>query len=204
MEHEISTGIGIAIVIFFVVAVVAIALLLLAMVKNITNAGATQMQNSVTQILDSRFDDYDQQVVTGSRVKTAIKQFHGTDIGIIVKTTADLKSQSDTAPYGRNYGALLLNLNGGNPTSKSTKVTDGVSGDEYRCSAAPGKASASDAFYTAAFDRSANQTLQFNNNIKPLSRSGYAGFVRDSASFQATLIQDPSGTKIGVVFEQVS
>jgi hypothetical protein len=45
---------------------------------------------------------------------------------------------------------------------------------------------------------------QYNMNYKPLSQTGQKWFVRGSARYLAELVQDDTGTIVGIVFTQVN
>jgi hypothetical protein len=207
MTEELSSTINIVLVIFFIVAVVAIVLMLIGIVKNMIGVGVMKFQGSASAIMDSQFADYDQRVIGGVLVKNAIQQFQGQDVGIIVKTSVDDNGKPDSAQYGRNYGALI-STNTVTATTP-TQIADGAGGApaglgiEYRPAAALGKANPTDSYYTAIFFKGASGEVLYNLNTKSYNQSGYAAYIRDSAMFRASLILDPSGTKIGIYCEQI-
>jgi hypothetical protein len=216
MTEELSSTINIVLVIFFIVAVVAIILMLIGIVKNMIGVGVMKFQGSASSIMDSQFDDYDQKIIGGVLVKNAVQQFKGQDVGVIVVTLADKAETGSTEPakFGRNYDAVLspnigndafesaVTVKEDNHGSGTSKAPKGL-GTEYYVNAQFEKPTGVDSHYQGIFAHK-DGVIQYNHNTKPYNQSGYSAFIRDSAMYRASLILDPSGTKIGVYCEQVS
>lgn len=86
MGDDLSTGAKIGIGLVILCFLIAIVLSLLMVVKNITNSGANQLESGLGQMMATTYDDYDQKIVTGTKVTSAIKLFSGEPIGIVVVT----------------------------------------------------------------------------------------------------------------------
>ena len=83
MGDDLSTGAKIGIGLVILCFLIAIVLSLLMVVKNITNSGANQLESGLGQMMATTYDDYDQKIVTGTKVTSAIKLFSGEPIGIV-------------------------------------------------------------------------------------------------------------------------
>ena len=185
LNEGVKIGIGLVIIIF----VVSVVLGLLMIVKNLTNSSASQLESGLNQILNTTYDDYDQQIVSGTKVTSAVKLFQGESIGIIVIT--GLCQESTDAQGGYCYGLVI---NGYENVGSSTEMayvakTIGTS--------------------TSALQRDSTGTYwigapgsTFNLNTKPMSVSGSAQYVRDNGKYLAELVKDTTGTIIGIVFTQ--
>ena len=104
MGDDLSTGAKIGIGLVILCFLIAIVLSLLMVVKNITNSGANQLESGLGQMMATTYDDYDQKIVTGTKVTSAIKLFSGEPIGIVVVTGL---CQDAGTNGGYCYGALL-------------------------------------------------------------------------------------------------
>ena len=183
MGEDLSTGAKIGIVLIILCFLIGIVLALLMVVKNITNSGASSMEAGLDQMSKSTYDDYDQKIVTGTKVPSAIKLFEGQPIGIVVISK---QAAANSVNGGYCYGQVLSGY------SKTTE--DGE--DVYKNSTAL-TMNTGDSFFTTS-----PQSGVWNLNTKPLTISGSNMFVRTNAKFMAELIKDSSGTNIGICFTQ--
>ena len=186
MGDDLSTGAKIGIGLVILCFLIAIVLSLLMVVKNITNSGANQLESGLGQMMATTYDDYDQKVVTGTKVTSAIKLFSGEPVGIVVITGL---CKDNNINGGYCYGALIQGYtqegNNGNISYKSSTAPTRNTGDTF-------------------FTMSPVSPVQYNMNTKPLSVSGSAQYVRDNGKFLAELIKDSTGTIIGICFTQQS
>lgn len=211
MEGDLSTGAKIGIGLVILCFLIAIVLALLMVVKNITNSGANQMQSGLNQMMQSTYDDYDQTIVTGTKVKTAMKLFSGENIAIVVNT------RYDGADCTFNYGLLLAECG-----NKTTAPTQGVlpgdtGGAAYGDIYIWGTSSATNINPTSGWTLSGTTNIMnpdgvsvqgavptgaamFNLNTRPVDASGTQAYVRDNAKYQSFLIKDSTDTIIGVYF----
>lgn len=186
MGDDLSTGAKIGIGLVILCFLIAIVLSLLMVAKNITNSGANQLESGLGQMMATTYDDYDQKVVTGTKVTSAIKLFSGEPVGIVVITGL---CKDNNINGGYCYGALIQGY-----------TQEGTNGNiSYKNSTAPTR-NTGDTFFTA----SPVSPVQYNLNTKPLSVSGSAQYVRDNGKFLAELIKDSTGTIIGICFTQQS
>ena len=184
MGDDLSTGAKIGIGLVILCFLIAIVLSLLMVVKNITNSGANQLESGLGQMMATTYDDYDQKIVTGTKVTSAVKLFNGEPIGIVVVTGL---CQSNNVNGGYCYGALLQGY---------TK-TGSAGNESYKSSTALTR-NTGDTFFTTA----PVTPVSYNLNTKPMSVSGSEQYVRDNGKFLAKLIKDSTGTIIGISFTQ--
>lgn len=184
MGDDLSTGAKIGIGLVILCFLIAIVLSLLMVVKNITNSGANQLESGLGQMMATTYDDYDQKIVTGTKVTSAIKLFSGEPIGIVVVTGLSIEEGTNG---GYCYGALLDGYEQG-----------GSQGNYYYKNSTALTREEGDTFYTA----NPVTPVTYNLNTKPMTVSGSAQFVRDNGKYLAELIKDSTGTIIGIAFTQ--
>lgn len=195
MGEDISSGAKLGIILIILCSLLAIVLSLLLMMKNITNSGSATLQSGLDQMLSSRFDDYDQRVVSGTQVSAAVKLFEGQSVGIVVVTGA-CQNSGATARGGYNYGAVL--------DSHKTATETNNDGAAYICSTDMSNYKTDGNTYYTIDLALKDGAVFYNMNIKPMSRTGSEPFVRDSAKFMAELIKDTTGTTVGICFTQTT
>ena len=208
------------IVLLILVALIVLALTVGNVGKKLASSGIQQVQNGANQFLDSQFDSYDQQKVSGQDVITALKVFQDQDKAVVVLTQGEIKMQSSAYDAGTVYNALNYNAvltSGANPAPNAAQ-TSASAGNvvEVRIQGQdnaqePGSINdgailtkyAGNSYYTGALKTDNNGNIVYNLNTKPISISGKPSNIRQSAKFQAELIKDTSGTKIGIAFTQI-
>jgi hypothetical protein len=229
MEKEISSGAMLGIVLIALAAVIGLGFGVFAIAKSTANEGIVGVQDSLAQVADSTFSDFDQKTVTGSQVKSFISTMSGKSYAMLVATTAGQKAgtaanavpvyaltdtvegETGAAVYFVNYGAILKHGDecAYDATAGLTTATAGVALSEEagvtECSMILTNgvwgSGADDAEVTLAIDT--NNKIQFNNQTSGLTTVGTGENVPDATKFKANLIKDTSGTIKGVVFEQI-
>jgi hypothetical protein len=191
MGDDISSGAKIGITLVILVALVGIVFSLLTMMKNITNSGSNQLQNGLNQLLSTQAQDYDQKIVTGTTVNTAMSIFSDQTLAFVVKTAACQKSGSSYA-NGFVYGALLTGFN----ATTTEQASDGAA---YTLTTALHRNTGEGHYTTNLYTTGG---YKYNLNFKPTGTSGTSSYVRDSAKFLAELIYDDTGTWVGICFTQ--
>jgi len=181
MEGELGSGARIAIALIVIGVIISVIFVILGFTRGTTNQGITTVQNSMDSMSLAQFDDYDQKILSGTQVISAIKLFEGRPVAAVVRTSAQ-RDASGNSTVGTNYGALLEGTVSLTTASMHTAKTG-------------------DSFFTHNIAVASGQ-MSFNMVYLPLSRSGTSTFVRPTAKFLAQLIKDTTGTIVGVCFTQ--
>ena len=230
MEKEISSGAMLGIVLIALAAVIGLGFGVFAIAKSTANEGIVGVQDSLTQVSESTFADYDQKTVTGSQVKSFITTMSGKSYAMLVGTTAAQKAGvaandvkvallgTDTNPTAEgkknvafvNYGALIKCKDAAGAVAKGATL-NGTSGTgltagtptavELKLTNGVWGSNGSD---EVVFVLDASNKIQFNNQTSGLTTVGTGECVPDATKFKANLIKDTSGTIKGVVFEQIA
>lgn len=181
MEGEMGTGARIAITLIVLGFLISVVFTILGFTRSTTNQGITSVQNSLDAMQLATFDDYDQQIKSGTEVLTTLKLFEGRPVGVVVRTSAQ---QAIIADSGHNYGAMYTG------TNAATKVVT-----------LPAKA-ANQSWYVVNIATDMSGTMKFNLDTLDAKRSGTVQFIRPTARFLGELIKDTTGTIVGVSFTQ--
>lgn len=181
MEGELGSGARIAIALIVIGVIISVIFVILGFTRGTTNQGITTVANSMDSMSLAQFDDYDQKVLSGTQVMSAVKLFEGRPVAMVVRTAKQLAVATDT---GHNYGALL---SGTNSTSFVTGALD--------------KEDDANSFYTEDIQITSG-SMRFNMVYLPMTKSGENTYVRPTAKFLAELIKDSTGTIVGVCFTQ--
>ena len=194
MEGELGSGARIAIALIVVGVIIGIVFVILGFTRGATNQGVGTVQNAMDQMQSSTFDDYDQQIISGTQVLSAIKLFEGRPIGVIVVTTLS-KSQS----FGMNYGAQFLDTS--STTNRITvdttmSTTFSTTGDSELTKVS------GNAFYTENLKTNDSGTMTYNMDTLDTKKTGTPKYIRPTAKFLGELVKDSSGTITGICFTQ--
>ncbi|MCD1257374.1 hypothetical protein B5M42_000805 [Paenibacillus athensensis] len=188
MEGELGSGARIAIALIVIGVIISVIFVILGFTRGTTNQGITTVQNSMDSMSLAQFDDYDQKILSGTQVVSAIKLFEGRPVGTITITTSSNFPGAATTPTGKgyNYGAIL---EGSTETSSGSRI---FATDQYA-------KSGGNSWYEKGFK---DTPIKFNMNYLPLTETGKATYVRPTAKFLAELIKDSTGTIVGICFTQ--
>ncbi|MGN2370176.1 hypothetical protein ACTFJW_08945 [Clostridium cagae] len=179
MEGDLGAGARIAVALIILGVLISVAFIILGFVRGTTQTGISSVQNSMDKMTLSRFEDYDQKVLSGTQVKSTVKLFEGDAIGLCVQTT-----RSGTTAF--NYGALLEGFTADTSAKVYKKTMSGT--DTGSC-------------YNMNY---ASDNIQYNLVSAPLNETGKDPFVRGTAKFMAKLVKDNTGTIVGIFFKQMS
>ena len=229
MEKEISSGAMLGIVLIALAAIIGLGFGVFAIAKGTANDGIVQVQDNLGTVSQQQFQDYDQKVIAGTQVTSALKNFEGKAVSILVQTKALADGQS-IASAGDHKLAPVVNLpysaggstvTGGflNYNAIMAKDANGTRTSTIAGGAAVGSATGSqpakltgaleltlqNGVYNTAygFATDSNGAVRFDNSTAGVYKSGNAEYVSSTAKFQANLIKDKSGTIVGVVFRQL-
>lgn len=181
MGGDMSDGAKIAITLIILGVLISIVFTILSFTRNATNQGVSAVENSMNAMQLSRFDDYDQKIISGTQVNSALKLFEGQPIALVVRTRAQLSASANT---GHNYGALLAG------TNTTTFITPAM------------VKGAGNSWYTVDIALSASNTITYNTNYLNTTISGNPQFIRTTAKFTAELVKDSTDSIVGICFTQ--
>ena len=89
MEKEISSGTMLGIVLIALAAVIGLGFGVFSIAKGVANEGTVGVQDNLAGVQDSAFEDYNDKIVTGTMVKSALQSFQGKSVAILINTTAN-------------------------------------------------------------------------------------------------------------------
>ena len=230
MEKEISSGTMLGIVLIALAAVIGLGFGVFSIAKGVANEGTVGVQDNLNAVSDSAFEDYNDKIVTGTMVKSAVQNFAGKSVAILINTNAMDKSvKSYTSHKTLSVWQLGKSAAGdmtpesrvdgeGNPVAVTggsalgTIANDAVGKGffvNYNALLDPAsgakKLALKDGVYVTdcafALDTTTGKVL-FDNTVGGFTRTGNCEYLSPSAKFTANLIKDTSGTAIGIVFEQ--
>ena len=195
MEKEISNGTMLGIVLIALAVIIALGFTVFSIAKGTANEGVTKVQTQLINVQASEFTDFDQTVITGTQVKSAISNFEGKPVAILIQTAALVNETGGEGEYDEylretdeeedneyiNYNAILAD------------------GGDADLTASNGKYLAEEGFEVLD-----NGNIVFFNAIANINKSGMREYVNPGSKFTANLVIDPSGTTIGIVFKQLS
>ncbi|GKU77570.1 hypothetical protein [Paenibacillus sp. L3-i20] len=177
MEGELGSGARIAIALIVIGVIISIIFVILGFTRGTTNQGITTVANSMDSMSLAQFDDYDQKMLSGTQVVSAIKLFEGRPVAQVVRTTTQLNAKDYS---GHNYGAQLVGVDAKGIVTMPDKLTG--------------------SHYQVGLNSAAG--IKYNMKYLPTTVSGTETFVRPTAKFLAELIKDSTGTIVGVCFTQ--
>ena len=88
MEKEISSGTMLGIVLIALAAVIGLGFGVFSIAKGVANEGTVGVQDNLNAVSDSAFEDYNDKIVTGTMVKSAVQNFAGKSVAILINTNA--------------------------------------------------------------------------------------------------------------------
>ena len=113
MEKEISSGTMLGIVLIALAAVIGLGFGVFSIAKGVANEGTVGVQDNLAVVSESSFEDYNDKIVTGTQVKSAITTFTGKSVGILVHNTA-MDKEVVTYKEHKSTQAYKLATNGQN------------------------------------------------------------------------------------------
>lgn len=209
MGEEISRGANLGVILIALAVVIGLGFSIFSIAKGTTNEGVTKMQATMANVQAGELKDYDQTVVTGIQVKSALENFEGKSVAILIATKAIQEDTTGTKFAGSqqfnkipkvkinnvpfiNYNALLK---GAATLDTNGKITG--EGSSPTLTMDNGKYVANDGFAVH------NGAVVFYNNVSDMNKSGMHEYINAGSKFNANLVIDNSGTVIGIVFTQI-
>ena len=231
MSGNISEAMIIGIAIIMVASLVSTGLNLMVMSNSLLSGGTTTLQSGIDSISTQEFASFDNTKVSGTQVTTALSQFQGRDIAIVIQTKAFAAIEvSGSKPYAYkaiNYGAILCKdgkssnstnmparlefAAGATPTDGSGNFLSAQAKTAYVITFTEGTQTANESLYR---EQGAPNYTGYLHNTSGLVDSSYdtigttelgnAAYILSSGRFSSVLIKDPTGSIIGIFFKQLN
>lgn len=228
MEKEISSGTMLGIVLIALAAVIGLGFGVFSIAKGVANEGTVGVQDNLAAVSESAFDDYNDKIVTGTMVRSAVTNFTGKSVGILINTTAMDKAVV-TYNGHEKLNAYKLTANSGTLGSAQIKGTKqaalgnkaaatehyyinynalfgDTAEDGYVKWTSTGNIALKDGIFNASeMPFAVNPTdgkVLFDYSVGGFARTGNCEYLNGTAKFDANLIKDDTGTTIGIVFTQ--
>lgn len=228
MEKETSSLVSLGIVLVAIAVVITLGFGIFAVGKRLANSGQNDLVAQVDQVSTSTFTDLDQQVITGTRLKSVINQLSSGNYAVLVTTTAFLNNQ---AGEGTLSGDLATNKNPDTyftvktdyPT-KSAKGTAIANTYLVNYGALLGEATAATSDGKNAQFSDTNGTIKFKDGFfttekelqtnaagvvsrcdqkGDITRQGASMYAADAAQYNSFCVKDISGNYTGLAFIQL-
>ena len=222
MEKEISSGTMLGLVLIALAAVIGLGFGVFSIAKGVANEGTVGVQDNLNVVSDSAYEDYNDKIITGTMVKSAVQNFQGKSVAILINTNAMTKGVKSYANHDTlyvrdvgginyvNYGAIIAKGSGGTAPANvagGSAVTGGsTTFDKLTDDAGAAGAVIKDGVLTISdpFTTDSNGKVLLDNSVGGFSRTGNCEYISPSAKFEANLIKDTSGTTIGMIFKQMA
>ena len=124
MEKEISNGAMLGIVLIALAAIIGLGFGVFAIAKGTANEGVTGVQENLGAVSNTAFTDYDQKIVTGTQVMSAIQNFEGKPVSVLVSTIATKDNQIRNTTVGAGSGVTQAYSTRGNTAPGVAAYTD--------------------------------------------------------------------------------
>lgn len=203
-------------------AIIALVLVAFLVGKSLINSGVDNLETTSKTINDSRFSDYNKKVVKGRAVKSALENFNGEEVIILVHTLAEGSRPAAATTDNKNIvsSSAVKSFLGLSTDVASTMQGVKIDGDDKwdkQESAGNGqnffvnynalvKAKVSlkngNYVYDDDFATDASGNIIYNNNTENLTKKGSPEYISDGSTFKASLIKNSSGEIVGILFAQ--
>lgn len=219
MEKEISSGTMLGIVLIALAAVIGLGFGVFSIAKGVANEGTVNVQDNLATVSDSAFEDYNDKIVTGTMVKSAVQNFNGKSVAILINTTA---MDKEVKPYANHEEMQVFSF----INSKCEDAPVVVAGNQDKVGTAAALGNHYYVNYNALLDFSSDNAIiyledgiynaaavpftvdpvsgkvQFDYSVGGFSRTGNCEYLAPTAKFDANLLKDETGTNIGIIFTQ--
>ena len=214
-------GVGLA----MTAGVVLLGFTVFAIARGVMNNAQSEFTKSMDSVSQAAYTDYDGTTITGVKVRSALEDFSGKNVTVLINTAALQKKLTDAANT-----TASLSVGSIDKSKIVTRETYGTSNKDLQI-ARIGDSGAyryyavynalldeatitSTSFITGIEDKSgfyeysgafktAGGIVQFNAQKINWKTSGCSEFISTSANFVSKLIKDASGTTVGIVLTEV-
>ena len=211
MEKEISNGAMLGIVLIALAVIIALGFGIFSIGKGTANEGVNKVQDQLMNVQASEFTDFDQKIVTGTQVKSALSNFEGKTVAILIGTSALREAVEGDATYnGSNEKTLdsLPILSGWTMSTVGSELNDcqvnynallKIEKDSMEFIPDSGKYK-----FTGTFVVTEGGAVQYYNSIGDINKTGMTEYINPGSKFNSNLIEDASGTIVGIMLNQLS
>ncbi len=220
MDQEISKGTWVGATILAIVAILGLSFAVYGIARSLVNNSSADFVQTVDSVGNSSFNDFDGTTVSGLQVRSAIDNYEGDKICILVNT-AGVQQAWAGSTSGNITGSVSFNK-----IVRQEKVEE-----QYNLPVVmQGKGYIA---YNALFDfyddagnphdgvsltdsnegyliwngmfelHAGSSNLMFNTIKTNFKTTGCTEFIANGSNFNAKLIKDASGTVVGIMFTQV-
>jgi len=229
MEGEISRGAMLGIVLIALAAIIGLGFGIFAIAKGVANEGTANVQDQLSQVSLAIFNDFDQKVVTGTQVLSAYSNLAGKPYAILIATRSYLDGNDEGLSKAPEvYTNVKIETSDDedpkDPEDPEDTTLEDITDDDdnvylkflnYNALLGPAKDDKGNGGAVLEYSNGifiqkypflmdASGKIEYNTVTDKLSKSGQVEYVPSTARFEANLIKDPSGTIMGIAFQQVS
>lgn len=193
-----------AVTVLLVVLVIGAVVAIVYAAYSWFGSGTDKLADNVTSISDSAMSQYDDQIVSGSDVLAALKNYRNADVAIFVcNATKQSGNGFNATPQANtkanNYCALVSGASDPSNNDNSYTYTLGVADED--------KTYGGQYIFTDGFSYGNDGiSINHNTNFSPTTTTAYSDtFVKQSADWYANLVYDDlTGDVAGIIFRQMN
>lgn len=218
MDQEISKGTWVGATILAIVAILGLSFAVYGIARSLVNNSSSDFVQTVDSVGSSSFNDYDGTTVSGLQVRSAIDNYEGDKICILVNT-AGLQQAWAGSVSGTTEGKPVdmnkIVRQEAVETNRDLFVSEPTTGKGYVAYnalfdfKADGSTTLSDSkegylIWNGMFKlKGTSSDLMFNTVKTNFKTTGCTEFIANGSNFNSKLIKDASGTVVGIMFTQV-
>lgn len=199
MEREISSVATLGIVMIALAVVITLGFGVFSIAKGLANDGVTKVEDSLHTVSLSEFQDYDQKIVTGTKLKSCYHDFEGKAYSILINTSLmdDTANTSDISAISSKTNVIKFD---GHNVINYNCVFDSPTNNDLVYDADKGFLRCDKGFKA---DAAAGDGLKYYNRVSNFTKSGTMEYIPSSARFKSYLVKDKTGTIAGMMFIQL-
>ncbi len=187
--------------VLILLALIAAIFGLYQLISGKLSSGTNKLSDNLNSMDSSTYAAYDDAIVTGTEVLTALKSFRDADFAVCVVTKAqDIGIDDAPGVKYQNYCALLTTGDDDSKTNPSATSGGTAMVVSLETDSKNGGFTADD--LALAWDSSTGHSKRNTNFSLTQQQSDTKTFVQQKAKFKGHLIHDANDAAIGVVFIQ--
>lgn len=213
MEKEITASTILGVVLIALAAVVGLSFGIFSVARGIGNEGQQQVSESLNTVVELNVSEFDQKVVTGSRIKSFYEEVKGKPIALLVSNSSfnnGVRISDANFTYTQtingvnflNFNALLANDNVG--LKESLQVQKGGKVEESNILEVIKKESGNMITEYGFVVNQVNGKVEINTGIGGWVIQGSGEYINENSKYNTNIIKDVSGQIVGIAFEQIN